>query len=167
MYSNMQEFVEGYGWESGVTASLLDNLTQESLSVKKADGHNTLGELAYHVATSPAMMMREIKWDMPERGWAPTGEVNLEELRANYRADVEAIKAKAATLSEDELNEVHHVFGMMDWQAKQMFGALVCHEIHHRGQLSVLMRQAGLVVPSIYGPNYEETQEYLKQMQQG
>ena len=59
MYSNMQEFVEGYGWESGVTASLLDNLTQESLSVKKADGHNTLGELAYHVATSPAMMMRD------------------------------------------------------------------------------------------------------------
>lgn len=169
MYRNPQEFVESYGWESGVTASLFDNLTPESLSLRKAEGHNTLGELAFHIATAPAMMMREVKWDLPERGWAPTGDVNLDELKSNYKADVEAIKKLATSLSEDKLNETFNVFGMpdMNWNSHQMLGALVCHEIHHRGQLSVLMRQAGLVVPSIYGPNYEQTQEFMKQMQQG
>jgi uncharacterized damage-inducible protein DinB len=169
MYKNIQEFVEGYGWESGVTSTVLDNLTPASLSQKKAEGHNTMGELAFHIATAPAMMMREVKWDLPDRGWAPSGEINLDELKKNYRADVEAIKKLANSLSEEKLNETYTVFGMpeMVWNSHQMIGALVCHEIHHRGQLSVMMRQAGLVVPSIYGPNYEATVEMMKNMQQG
>jgi len=34
------------------------------------------------------------------------------------------------------------------------------HELHHRGQLTVLMRQAGLVVPGIFGPAQEEWTRY-------
>ena len=30
------------------------------------------------------------------------------------------------------------------------------HEIHHRGQMTVLMRQAGLPVPGVYGPAKDE-----------
>jgi uncharacterized damage-inducible protein DinB len=37
---------------------------------------------------------------------------------------------------------------------------LVDHEIHHRGQMTVLMRQAGLKVPGIYGPSMEEWDQY-------
>jgi uncharacterized damage-inducible protein DinB len=38
--------------------------------------------------------------------------------------------------------------------------ALISHEIHHRGQMTVLMRQAGLKVPGIYGPAREEWAAY-------
>jgi uncharacterized damage-inducible protein DinB len=37
------------------------------------------------------------------------------------------------------------------------FQGLVRHLIHHRGQLIVLMREAGLIVPGVYGPSREET----------
>ena len=33
---------------------------------------------------------------------------------------------------------------------------LIAHQTHHRGQMTVLMRQAGLRVPGIYGPAKEE-----------
>jgi uncharacterized damage-inducible protein DinB len=33
---------------------------------------------------------------------------------------------------------------------------LLRHEIHHRAQMTVLMRQAGLRVPGVYGPSREE-----------
>ena len=33
---------------------------------------------------------------------------------------------------------------------------MVKHEVHHRAQMTVLMRQAGLAVPGIYGPAAEE-----------
>jgi len=33
---------------------------------------------------------------------------------------------------------------------------LIQHQNHHRGQMTVLMRQAGLTVPGIYGPAKEE-----------
>ena len=37
---------------------------------------------------------------------------------------------------------------------------LVVHQAHHRGQMTVLMRQAGLLVPSIYGPVKEGWSAY-------
>jgi len=30
------------------------------------------------------------------------------------------------------------------------------HQAHHRGQMTVLMRQAGMKVPGVYGPSKEE-----------
>ncbi|MEA3297729.1 MAG: DinB family protein, partial [candidate division Zixibacteria bacterium] len=33
---------------------------------------------------------------------------------------------------------------------------LIQHQIHHRGQMTVLMRQAGIKVPSLYGPAKED-----------
>lgn len=37
---------------------------------------------------------------------------------------------------------------------------LVFHQIHHRGELIVLMRQAGLRVPGLYGPAKEDWATY-------
>ena len=41
------------------------------------------------------------------------------------------------------------------WKKKFTLQALILHEIHHRGQITVLMRQAGLRVPGSYGPAKE------------
>jgi uncharacterized damage-inducible protein DinB len=42
------------------------------------------------------------------------------------------------------------------WKRGQTLTALIFHQIHHRGQMTVLMRQAGLPVPGVYGPAREE-----------
>jgi uncharacterized damage-inducible protein DinB len=34
------------------------------------------------------------------------------------------------------------------------------HQAHHRGQMTVLMRQAGLTVPGVYGPAREERAQW-------
>jgi len=36
-------------------------------------------------------------------------------------------------------------------------GFVMNHSIHHRGQLSVYLRQTGSKVPSIYGPSADES----------
>lgn len=41
------------------------------------------------------------------------------------------------------------------WQNGASLRFAVMHQAHHRGQMTVLMRQAGLTVPEIYGPTYE------------
>jgi uncharacterized damage-inducible protein DinB len=55
-----------------------------------------------------------------------------------------------ATLLEDD-----EMYGER-WKRGFTLLALVKHEIHHRAQMTVLMRQAGLKVPGIYGPALEE-----------
>ncbi|HZG18224.1 MAG TPA: DinB family protein, partial [Candidatus Bathyarchaeia archaeon] len=42
------------------------------------------------------------------------------------------------------------------WKNGFTLRALLMHEVHHRGQMTVLMRQAGLTIPGIYGPAKEE-----------
>ena len=37
---------------------------------------------------------------------------------------------------------------------------LLFHQTHHRGQMTVLMRQAGLPVPGMYGPAKEDWAKY-------
>ncbi len=50
------------------------------------------------------------------------------------------------------------MFGMM-WPRGLTLQVLIRHEIHHRAQMTVLMRLAGLRVPGIYGPSREEWAE--------
>jgi uncharacterized damage-inducible protein DinB len=38
-----------------------------------------------------------------------------------------------------------------------LWNFILAHEIHHRGQLSLMCRMAGGQVPVLYGPNREDT----------
>jgi uncharacterized damage-inducible protein DinB len=42
------------------------------------------------------------------------------------------------------------------WSRGAVLSALILHQVHHRAQMTVLMRQAGLKVPGLYGPAREE-----------
>jgi uncharacterized damage-inducible protein DinB len=42
------------------------------------------------------------------------------------------------------------------WKRGVTLTVLVTHQAHHRGQMTVLMRQAGLRVTGVYGPAREE-----------
>jgi uncharacterized damage-inducible protein DinB len=39
-------------------------------------------------------------------------------------------------------------------------GVIVSHQIHHRAQLTIVMRLNGLKVPGVYGPSKEEWTSY-------
>jgi uncharacterized damage-inducible protein DinB len=164
MFHNAAEFLDMYGWESDCTARVLGALTDESLVQAKAEGHIDLGGLGWHVATSPAFMLNQVELKMPEFGWQTPEDLSAAKIQSTY-ADLSArTKAHAENLKPEDLQKVYHVFGMMDWPVWQMLNALIAHEVHHRGQISVLMRQAGLTVPNIYGPNFEETQQMMAKM---
>jgi uncharacterized damage-inducible protein DinB len=45
------------------------------------------------------------------------------------------------------------------WKKGFTLYCMVSHQTHHRGQITVLMRQAGLKVHGVYGPAKEEWAE--------
>jgi uncharacterized damage-inducible protein DinB len=57
--------------------------------------------------------------------------------------------------TDASLKEMKNVFGM-EMQKAVTLSLLIKHIIHHRGQMTVLMRQAGLNVPGVYGPSRNE-----------
>ena len=38
-----------------------------------------------------------------------------------------------------------------------LWDMIICHGVHHRGQLALMCRLAGGQTPGLYGPNREET----------
>lgn len=56
--------------------------------------------------------------------------------------------------NDETLEQSQQVMGV-EWQNGATLRFTIMHQAHQRGQMTVLMRQAGLVVPEIYGPTYE------------
>jgi uncharacterized damage-inducible protein DinB len=159
MIRTIEDFVSDYSWERQTTSKVLHALTDASLSRCKTEGDQSICDIAWHVATVGEYLI------------TPTGlpfspPAKPETFTAQYIADAydkasqEIIDAVKSNWKDEDLHTVNKLFGM-DWPNGVTLGALIHHEIHHRGQLSILMRQEGLTVPNIYGPNKEETAEWL------
>jgi uncharacterized damage-inducible protein DinB len=82
----------------------------------------------------------------------------IEDPPATMAEVAEAYGAASASLlkgleawSDSDLEREDEMYGQT-WKRGFTLLVLVIHQTHHRGQMTVLMRQAGLGVPSIYGP---------------
>jgi uncharacterized damage-inducible protein DinB len=64
-------------------------------------------------------------------------------------------------LSGDQLAKIVDFRGVFQLPAVSFLNFVICHTIHHRGQLSTYMRPMGVKVPSIYGESYDDAQARL------
>ena len=141
MYRKIEDFVNDWKYESSATLKVLNNLTDESLDKKFSDNVRTPGRLAWHITSAVPITMNQagIHMEGPDRNTpAPS---SAEIISQNW--------------TDDSLIEKINVFGE-DWERGKLLSIVVIHQIHHRGQLTVLMRMAGLKVPGVYGPSKEE-----------
>lgn len=81
---------------------------------------------------------------------------SIDYYRQVSKSMVESVKKQ---WSDETLQEEREMYGER-WTVGNTLSALIYHQIHHRGQLTVLMRQAGLKMPGIYGPSREEWSQY-------
>ena len=65
------------------------------------------------------------------------------------------VKYLSENWKDENLPEELPMYGQT-WKKGAVLDSLIKHQTHHRGQIKVLMRQAGLAVPGIYGPSKEE-----------
>jgi len=160
MYRRISDFLADWQDESTSTLAILDALTDESLSQRVTPTGRSLGKLGWHIAQCHHMVT----------------EAGLEGLEAPREADPvptsakvirDAYAAGAASLAQvaekgwtdAQLAEEVPMYGE-SWARGKVLSVIIRHEAHHRGQMTVLMRQAGLVVPGPYGPAREQWSAY-------
>ena len=155
MIKSIHEFKEVWREESNFTRQMIAALTDESLSQAVCDDHRTLGRISWHVtATIPDMMCRTgLSVRGPELESPPPGQVS-EHFAAYDLASNSLVEAISAWTDAD-LDTEDEMYGER-WTRGLTLQVLINHQIHHRGQMTVLMRQAGLRVPGIYGPARED-----------
>lgn len=155
MFRRLDDFLQGWQYESEATLKLLDALTDASLGQRVTSDGRSLGFLGWHLATTlPEMMNRTgLQVEGPEHGPAPA---TAREIRDGYaRASQSLVDQLRSRWTDASLEEERDMYGER-WKNGTTLSALIAHQAHHRGQMTVLMRQAGLKVPGVYGPAKEE-----------
>lgn len=159
MYRTIDEFIQDWQHESGLTQKILDTLTDESLSQQVIDGHRTLGQLAWHVVTSLHEMLSRTGLTFEAATHDQQVPTSANEIANSYRTSSEnLITALKEQWKDETLQEVVDMYGEQ-WPNGLTLSIVNSHQIHHRGQMTILMRQAGLRVPGVYGPSLEEWSE--------
>lgn len=156
MYRTINDFLEDWKYESEATLKVFKNLTQESLDQKVSPEGRSLRRLAWHIALGNADVLTHAGFKVENFNKFEAAPDKLEDIIKVYEKYSQLVKETIAKNWVDEsLTEDLNVFGET-WKKGKMLSILQVHQIHHRAQMTVLMRQAGLKVPGVYGPAREE-----------
>lgn len=158
MFRKIEDFQKAWAYEAEATAKLFSYLTDESLNQKVTETGRSLGFLAWHLVTTLQEMPSHVglKIDAP----APDSETpqTVAEIVAAFEKAAKSVGEEVGKNWNDEtLLQEDNLYGET-WKRGFTLFCLLVHQTHHRGQITVLMRQAGLPVSGIYGPAKEEWQ---------
>ena len=156
MYRKLDDFLSHWEGESKCTASLLEQLTDEMLDRSVGDGHRTLARMAWHLPITMPEMLGQTGLTIEGPGQDAPVPASASEIKSAYARTAASVAEQVKAEWTDELLlKEDNLYGEVCPRGKTLY-ALVLHEVHHRGQISVLLRQAGAKVPGIYGPSKEE-----------
>ena len=156
MYHMIVDFVADWAQESAVTAKLMDALTDSSLAQRVTKGDRSLGWTAWHIVTTLAEMPARTGLELKSLAGHTPQPASAAGIAAAYRAAAAELGELVRSSWTDQTLKVEDDMYGMPWARGVTLQVLLRHEIHHRGQMTVLMRQAGLRVPGVYGPAREE-----------
>jgi uncharacterized damage-inducible protein DinB len=157
--------------EAQTTRRVLERVPGDKLAWKPHDKSMSLGQLALHVATCPgsiAEISQVSPFEVPAFIQPPAQ--SAAELVPELEQSVTRAKEILRTLDDADLGKMWRVVADGKEVMAMPVGAvlrtiMLNHWYHHRGQLSVYLRQCGALVPSIYGPSADENPFAMAQRQ--
>jgi uncharacterized damage-inducible protein DinB len=156
MFRQLEDVAKAYGQLAEGTLKVLSALSDENMGQPVADGHRTLGQIAWHIVTTVPEMMNQTGLGLSSVDHeAPPPDSAAEVVAAYRKVSAELASAMQKGWSDETLMEIDELYGQK-WPRGLTLSALLSHEVHHRGQMTVLLRQAGATVPGVYGPAKEE-----------
>lgn len=156
MFSSIKSFLGSWQFESAATAKMIGALSGGSLPKAVAKDHRTLGRIAWHLTQTIPEMMNCCGLAVKGPGReAPVPKTKAALLKAYKAAAKSLAKEVKARWKDATLQQKDNMYGET-WARGFTLLCLVLHQTHHRGQMTVLMRQAGLRVPGVYGPAKED-----------
>ncbi|MEP6902287.1 MAG: DinB family protein [Actinomycetota bacterium] len=156
MYRKIEDFKNSWAYETEITTKLFNNLTDESLDQKVTVDGRALGFLAWHIVLSLGEMLGKagLNIDCPvEDARVPA---SAKEIAETFEKAAKSVGEEVAQNWTDETLEIEDEMYGMIWKRGTTLSLLINHQAHHRGQVTVLMRQAGVPIVGVYGPAKEE-----------
>lgn len=157
MYRRIADFLADHAAESRGTLKLFRAVPEPAAQQAVVRGGRTLGRLAWHVTCSLGEIAKSAQIGTLEPHDDQSGPVpSMAQITATYETNATAFgELLASRWTDAMLDETIEMYGMQ-WKRGNALSMLITHQAHHRGQMTVLMRQAGIEVPGIPGPAQQE-----------
>jgi uncharacterized damage-inducible protein DinB len=160
--TTIDAFLQELEQEAQTTRRVLARVPADQLGWRPHPKSMTLGQLALHVATVPgavAEMSTVSPFQVPEFTQPSATRAAelipaLDQSVANARKVLSGMDETALGTVWRLVNGGHEVMAMP--RGALLRAIMLNHWYHHRGQLSVYLRQLEVPVPSIYGPSADE-----------
>lgn len=145
--------------ETEKTLQILDAVPDAALDTRVGEGFRDLRRMAWHLVETrvemPGQLGLKVRGAHLMQGpFIQDPPATMAEIRTAFVDAAASLDEVLGTWADTDLDREDVLYGET-WRRGRTFMVLVVHEIHHRGQMTVLMRQAGLPVPGIYGPAKE------------
>jgi uncharacterized damage-inducible protein DinB len=160
MFRTIEDFLNEYQQLNERTIKIFSELADSNLKKAVKAGYRNLGQLAWHiVVTVPEMMGRTglPVSSVDQEARPPKSAMAI--LKGYKQVSKELIEAIKSQWTDETLLQTDDMYGEAWMRGKTLF-SLITHEIHHVGQMTVLLRQAGAQVPGLYGPSKEEWSQF-------
>ncbi len=159
-----QSLLPEFDHEMATTRKCLERVPDDKHAWKPHTRSMEMGHLASHISEMATWAVAGLKQDSLDLAdYKPFVATNNKDLLAGF--DKNVAEARAAIAGTDDAEY------MKNWSLTKAGQTLLTmpkiavvrtfvmnHVIHHRGQLSVYLRENNVAVPSIYGPSADEGQ---------
>ena len=160
--SKIEAFIQELAQEAQTTRRVLERVPGDRLEWKPNPKSMSLGQLALHVATIPGNVsgiLRQSPFSMPQ--FTQPGATSSAELIPALEQSVATANENLRAIGDSGLDNLWRlVVAEKDVMVAPVGGMvrsiMLNHWYHHRGQLSVYLRELGVPLPSIYGPSADE-----------
>lgn len=156
MIRKIEDFKKDWAYEVEATTKMIRGLSDESLKQKVSDEGRSLGFLAWHLTQTLGEMLGLVGLKIDAPGFDRECPASAAEIADAYEKAGNSVTTEvAANWTDETLLQEDNMYGET-WSRGLTLLYLRMHQAHHRGQMTVLIRQAGLPVPGVYGPAKEE-----------
>lgn len=156
MYVTVADFMKEWNREAMLTQQVLGGLTDDSLNQRVYQEGRTLGRIAWHLTTSIPEYLAHFGLKIESVENAEILPTSAKKIAETFKEiSLHSAKVIQEQWSDESLEQIQEAFGRQESNATILMG-LIKHIIHHRGQITVLMRQAGLKPFGVYGPPKED-----------
>ena len=154
--------------EAEKTTRLLEALPPTQYDFRPDPKGRSLGEMAWHISEIEGYISLGVSKGRVTFQEAPPNMQRPREVRLlapGYHQVHEEAVARLAGITDDQLEQEIDFVGQRLTIRDVLWGTILMHSIHHRGQLSLMCRLAGGTPTNIYGPNREEMEVLRKRME--
>lgn len=159
MYRKIEDFQTAWKYETETTTNLFNKLTDGSLNQKVTEDGRTLGFLAWHLVLTLGEMLGKVGLQIDAPAEDSPVPSNAKEIAETFEKAAKSVGEQVVNNWTEETLLIEDEMYGETWSRGMTLLYLMLHNTHHRGQMTVLMRQAGLKVVGVYGPAKEEWAE--------